>query len=232
MKVSQYMLLVVLVWHSSLCANAQWNNPINYSPFDETNKGGNYSKVTWSVSLSCVFVSILVFILFKLRACCCCCYSSSSSQRHNTKLVAATEAIEKCPIFEYSTAKELKVGNGAEECSVCLVEFEDSDTIKMLPKCQHVFHQNCIDTWLPSRMTCPICRQKLTSQDTVIDIDDDDVVPMEQLEHDIGTEITESEVAVTDETDTGTVVEQVLVWGCLKNSGGISLLSHRHRFVR
>lgn len=218
------MLLVVLVWHSSLCANAQWNNPINYSPFDETNKGGNYSKVTWSVSLSCVFVSILVFILFKLRACCCCCYSSSSSQRHNTKLVAATEAIEKCPIFEYSTAKELKVGNGAEECSVCLVEFEDSDTIKMLPKCQHVFHQHCIDTWLPSRMTCPICRQKLTSEDnTVIDVVDV-VVPTEQQEHD-DTESTESEVAVTaaeeqpqpdetaeheTDTDHSTVVEQVV----------------------
>ncbi|KAG4989934.1 hypothetical protein JHK82_032243 [Glycine max] len=198
----------------------EWNNPINYSPFDEINKGEN-SKVTWSVSLSCVFISILVFVLFKLRACCC----SSSGRRNTTKLVAAaTETIEKCPVFEYSTAKELKVGNGTEECAVCLVEFEDSDTIKMLPKCQHVFHQHCIDTWLPSRMTCPICRQKLTSEDnTVIDVVDV-VVPTEQQEHD-DTESTESEVAVTaaeeqpqpdetaeheTDTDHSTVVEQVV----------------------
>ncbi|KAG5146946.1 hypothetical protein AAZX31_11G247300 [Glycine max] len=219
MEVTQYTFLVVLVW-SSLCTNAQWNNPINYSPFDEINKGEN-SKVTWSVSLSCVFISILVFVLFKLRACCC----SSSGRRNTTKLVAAaTETIEKCPVFEYSTAKELKVGNGTEECAVCLVEFEDSDTIKMLPKCQHVFHQHCIDTWLPSRMTCPICRQKLTSEDnTVIDVVDV-VVPTEQQEHD-DTESTESEVAVTaaeeqpqpdetaeheTDTDHSTVVEQVV----------------------
>nr|KYP75760.1 RING-H2 finger protein ATL3B [Cajanus cajan] len=52
------------------------------------------------------------------------------------------------------------------ECTVCLSEFEDKDTIKMLPKCAHVFHQQCIDNWLPSHMTCPICRHNLTS-DTI-----------------------------------------------------------------
>ena len=44
------------------------------------------------------------------------------------------------------------------ECSVCLSEFQEDETLRLLPKCSHAFHIPCIDTWLRSHTNCPMCR--------------------------------------------------------------------------
>lgn len=43
-------------------------------------------------------------------------------------------------------------------CSVCISEFEEEDTLRLLPNCKHAFHISCIDTWLRSHTNCPLCR--------------------------------------------------------------------------
>lgn len=65
------------------------------------------------------------------------------------------------PTFVYSNVKDLKIGKGSLECAICLSEFEDDDTLRLLPKCSHVFHSDCIDAWLVSHSTCPVCRASL-----------------------------------------------------------------------
>ncbi|XP_058087589.1 E3 ubiquitin-protein ligase ATL31-like [Magnolia sinica] len=69
--------------------------------------------------------------------------------------------IETFPILEYTVVKGLKLGKGTLECAVCLNEFEDDETLRLLPKCNHVFHPDCIDAWLSSHTTCPVCRSNL-----------------------------------------------------------------------
>ncbi|XP_022763669.1 E3 ubiquitin-protein ligase RING1-like [Durio zibethinus] len=49
------------------------------------------------------------------------------------------------------------------ECSVCLNEFEEDETLRLLPKCSHAFHIPCIDTWLRSHTNCPMCRAPIVS---------------------------------------------------------------------
>jgi hypothetical protein len=44
------------------------------------------------------------------------------------------------------------------DCSVCLGEFRDGESLRLLPKCSHAFHLLCIDTWLKSHSNCPLCR--------------------------------------------------------------------------
>ncbi|PRQ39272.1 putative transcription factor C2H2 family [Rosa chinensis] len=44
------------------------------------------------------------------------------------------------------------------ECAVCLSEFEENETGRVLPKCKHSFHIECIDMWFHSHSTCPLCR--------------------------------------------------------------------------
>lgn len=49
------------------------------------------------------------------------------------------------------------------ECSVCLSEFEEDESLRLLPKCSHAFHVPCIDTWLRSHKNCPLCRAPIVS---------------------------------------------------------------------
>ncbi|KAL2490485.1 E3 ubiquitin-protein ligase ATL6 [Abeliophyllum distichum] len=73
--------------------------------------------------------------------------------------------IETFPTFSYSEVKDHKIGKGSLECAVCLNEFEDNETLRLLPKCDHVFHPECIDAWLVSHVTCPVCRADLVPKD-------------------------------------------------------------------
>ncbi|KAI3822835.1 hypothetical protein L1987_10434 [Smallanthus sonchifolius] len=44
------------------------------------------------------------------------------------------------------------------ECSICLSEFEERETVTVIPYCRHGFHPMCIETWLSSHVSCPLCR--------------------------------------------------------------------------
>lgn len=44
------------------------------------------------------------------------------------------------------------------DCAVCLSNIEEETTVRMLLNCKHVFHVECIDMWLGSNTTCPVCR--------------------------------------------------------------------------
>ncbi|KAI3835992.1 hypothetical protein MKX03_032887 [Papaver bracteatum] len=62
------------------------------------------------------------------------------------------------------------------ECAVCLVnlEEEEEEIARILPNCNHVFHAKCIDVWLISHSTCPICRTEAdpgrTTNSTGVDV--------------------------------------------------------------
>ncbi|GFZ06734.1 RING/U-box superfamily protein [Actinidia rufa] len=66
--------------------------------------------------------------------------------------------IDTLPIFNYKAIIGVK---DPFDCAVCLCEFEPEDNLRLLPKCSHAFHMECIDTWLLSHSTCPICRANL-----------------------------------------------------------------------
>jgi hypothetical protein len=42
-------------------------------------------------------------------------------------------------------------------CSICLLDFCDGEEVRDLP-CKHLFHKACVDSWLASEATCPLCR--------------------------------------------------------------------------
>ncbi|KAJ4777090.1 hypothetical protein LUZ62_061347 [Rhynchospora pubera] len=50
-----------------------------------------------------------------------------------------------------------------DQCTICLGEYEERDILRIMPTCGHNFHSSCIDIWLESHSTCPICRVSLNS---------------------------------------------------------------------
>lgn len=72
-----------------------------------------------------------------------------------------------CPtmIYSHKSCNSLKSGDSDEEaedikscCSICLSDYRDSEVVRVIPHCGHMFHTVCIDQWLRSHATCPICR--------------------------------------------------------------------------
>ncbi|KAK1616542.1 hypothetical protein QYE76_022295 [Lolium multiflorum] len=57
-----------------------------------------------------------------------------------------------------STYRRCAVAGGWAQCAICLVVMPDGEVVRRLPACGHMFHVECIDTWLYSHPTCPLCR--------------------------------------------------------------------------
>lgn len=52
-------------------------------------------------------------------------------------------------------------GAGTDECTICLGAVEEGEVVRALPACGHVFHVPCVDTWLASSSSCPVCRAEV-----------------------------------------------------------------------
>lgn len=66
--------------------------------------------------------------------------------------------IRSFPEFLYSSAT---MKNHDVECAICLSEFSDEDSVRLITVCRHAFHSNCIDLWFELHKTCPVCRCEL-----------------------------------------------------------------------
>ncbi|KAF8663736.1 hypothetical protein HU200_055059 [Digitaria exilis] len=47
------------------------------------------------------------------------------------------------------------------ECAICLGAVAEGEVVRALPACGHVFHVPCVDTWLASSSSCPVCRAEV-----------------------------------------------------------------------
>lgn len=74
--------------------------------------------------------------------------------------------VESLPAFRFSALQ----GRRQEglECAVCLARFEPAEILRLLPKCQHAFHLECVDTWLDAHSTCPLCRSRVDPEDVLL----------------------------------------------------------------
>jgi len=64
---------------------------------------------------------------------------------------------------EASVNRGLDSSDPRSECTICLTEFCQGDRKRRLG-CRHCFHVACIDTWLRSNPTCPVCRFQVNAQ--------------------------------------------------------------------
>ena len=99
-------------------------------------------------------------------------YSNSSNLSSSWEMISSSVVLDpNAPVIsppstpEMTTHKSNTHNQDINTCVICLDVFNLFDDIKTLP-CGHIFHQNCIDTWLSGRCSedscftniCPTCK--------------------------------------------------------------------------
>ncbi|XVF28286.1 hypothetical protein REPUB_Repub15cG0016900 [Reevesia pubescens] len=178
---------------TSFKAMSENNDILRESPdFPPQNNGGGYAlsgKIMLSAIVVLFFVVILMFTLhiyarwYLLRARRR--HHSRNGRRNSrrTQLVfyvdpnlnaasaAATRGLDarvlkSLPVFTFTSMTH---PDTTLECAVCLSEFEENEAGRILPKCKHSFHLECIDMWFHSHSTCPLCRTSVEESVPVSD---------------------------------------------------------------
>ncbi|XP_062217322.1 RING-H2 finger protein ATL80-like [Phragmites australis] len=72
----------------------------------------------------------------------------------------APSALAAIPKLAYR--RSAVAGAGWLQCAICLAVVRDGEAVRLLPACGHQFHVECIDLWLRSHATCPLCRRDVS----------------------------------------------------------------------
>ncbi|KIJ63981.1 hypothetical protein HYDPIDRAFT_51823, partial [Hydnomerulius pinastri MD-312] len=59
------------------------------------------------------------------------------------------------------TFKDWAKEDSETRCPICLDDYEPSDVVTKLLECPHWLHKNCLEQWLRTANTCPVCRKKV-----------------------------------------------------------------------
>ncbi|KAL4431530.1 hypothetical protein ABPG74_017235 [Tetrahymena malaccensis] len=91
-----------------------------------------------------VFIIILIFSRTKILI---------QRIKHQKKLKNRLQSLKKDKFVKSENPDQVK------ECSICLNEYQNDETIVIL-NCdsKHIFHQQCIETWVKQKDECPLCR--------------------------------------------------------------------------
>ncbi|OEL21264.1 hypothetical protein BAE44_0017716 [Dichanthelium oligosanthes] len=88
---------------------------------------------------------------------------------HRCACGLADAAIGALPTFAYKPPAAAKGGGGDDKargssvlCAVCLEDVQAGEMVRQLPACRHLFHVDCVDAWLRTHRTCPLCRCELS----------------------------------------------------------------------
>ncbi|KAI3524642.1 hypothetical protein L1887_03303 [Cichorium endivia] len=166
------LIMISLIIISSYPTNSQSFSSSPTDPFS----GSSDSDSNFQPSLAVVIgvLAIMFALTFLLLVYAKCCHRPSSLHYSNQenfgelpRPLSRVSGIDKTviqslPFFRFSTLKGWR--NGLE-CSICLSKFEDIEILRMLPKCKHAFHIDCVDQWLEKHAGCPLCRCKVSEED-------------------------------------------------------------------
>lgn len=133
-----------------------------------------HSSVTIVIGIFFIVLTLTFLVTIYVKFC------SANARRHNRSIPGLNSllpnnsrfypgldksVIESLPLFKFS---DLKGSRDGLECAVCLSAFDDSEFLRLLPKCKHAFHTECIDQWLENNSSCPLCRYKVEIEDLAL----------------------------------------------------------------
>ncbi|KAJ8636847.1 hypothetical protein MRB53_011114 [Persea americana] len=121
---------------------------------------------TFSVALIGVLSVAVMLMIYHCILVRCCKHRDTLSQPRRPQFLPQEEGtpsgqersfIQLIPAYKYGK----EPGEAVNTCAVCLCEFKEGEDVRRLPECLHSFHVPCIDMWLYSHSSCPLCRAEM-----------------------------------------------------------------------
>ncbi|XP_039054520.1 RING-H2 finger protein ATL74-like [Hibiscus syriacus] len=112
-----------------------------------------FDRIVFAIMVAAISLSIIFFILFKRF-----CRSDCSSDENPTVSRPSVDSeLKQIPVLVYGEST-----SEVESCAICLEEYVKGEKVRVLPRCKHMFHKECIEEWfeVPS-LHCPICRDRV-----------------------------------------------------------------------
>ena len=63
-----------------------------------------------------------------------------------------------------SEQEEHENENDEEKCSICQEALTPHSIVRQINRCNHFFHQACIERWLCEHSSCPLCMQRIVEE--------------------------------------------------------------------
>ncbi|KAL3845727.1 hypothetical protein ACJIZ3_003130 [Penstemon smallii] len=128
-----------------------------------------YQTFIFSVPIFFTFILLFLFYLFYLRRRRVDWSSLRMRTANSVPLSESSNDISKCELGLKKEVREMlpiivfreSFSVNDTQCSVCLGDYQAEDRLQQIPACGHTFHMDCIDLWLATHTTCPLCRQSL-----------------------------------------------------------------------
>ncbi|XP_020107628.1 RING-H2 finger protein ATL58-like [Ananas comosus] len=168
-----------------------------------------YQAFIFSVPVFFTFVLLLVFYLFYLRRWRASWQSLRMRANHLSRgdlqrpseTGIKKEVREMLPVIVFKESFLIR----ETQCSVCLGEYQSDERLQRIPPCGHTFHVDCIDHWLATNTTCPLCRVSLLPTPKAAKsspLHDEDQAVEEENSHEEYTERLTSERTAQHENET------------------------------
>jgi hypothetical protein len=84
----------------------------------------------------------------------------------DAELVAIGEALYSITVYKATNEGSAStIDKGDElplmECSICLMDVKEGEACRVLPKCSHMFHSTCLESWFHISVCCPLCKRSI-----------------------------------------------------------------------
>ena len=115
--------------------------------------------VTYTVSIVCLALSLLAVVTFALLE-----VFSFGPRRMQRAGLSENElnSLKKTVFASVPDQDE----SDLTTCSICVCAFINGETVVNLPRCVHIFHEECLKGWLKYHSTCPNCRSNIRRNPT------------------------------------------------------------------
>ncbi|XP_022158249.1 E3 ubiquitin-protein ligase RING1-like [Momordica charantia] len=80
------------------------------------------------------------------------------SERARQQPSPPPQTVEEASATAVAIIEAEEIIDSDRDCAICFEGFEEKQVCRVIEKCGHFFHKDCVDQWLTMERGCPLCR--------------------------------------------------------------------------